>query len=326
MPCVDYHAIVKYTVATQIFCFFSEITSTMDLLKVRKFEFRFEVTITERVLNLLSNQRVVSLRYLTNIQSICDFISIPSNNYIHLYIGNFQEDEERVFFHVTTSLPDGRVVDRKFWNYANIPIMPRIDLCSMERGSKISIVLRVGLYEGEGSVWDWQNILTDINDFTVLSVPTYHFVKMNELLESGDFSDVTLVCSDNLKIKSHKCLLQTAPYFRALLSGNFDECQKQFIHVEYEYSMMKILLSFLYSGSICNANVENWPDLFILASFYGVDGLARYCELQMMTKIRRNMEYAKRILHFAIRFNAFKLKKYVIRLVRNIQERRFNVA
>ena len=197
--------------------------------------------------------------------------------------------------------------------------MPLKDFCLFSSVCKISLVLRVGIYDGEGTIWDWQNILTDINDFSQFSFPTDHKVRMNDLLESGAFSDITLVCSDGQEIKSHKCILTACPYFRALLSKNFSESQRLFIKIDFDHSMMKIFLSFLYSGYICNKKVENWTDMFIMASFYGLEELSRYCELQMMTRVERNMEYIKQILHFAMRYRAFKLKKFLIRLVHQIQ-------
>ena len=293
----------------------------IDLLKVRRYEDEFITHVTGIHLQKLQSRRILSLGYFEETQSSCDLLFIPHEDNIHFFVGNFLEDDERVFYHFSAKFSNGIIVDQCFWNYAQIPAMPLKDFQAIDGTIDISVKLRVGVYEGEGSVWDWQSIFTTIDDFsTMSSKTTLHSLKMNELIETGDFSDVTLICSDAKEIKAHKCLLQASPYFRAILSDSFKDSKKSSINVDYEYTMVKAFLSYLYSGNISEEKVENWTDLFIMASFYGVFELARHCELQMMIRTRKNLEMIKEILHFAIRYNANKLRRYVVRLVRRIQK------
>ena len=83
---------------------------------------------------------------------------------------------------------------------------------------------------------------------------------------------------------------------------------------------MKLILSFLYTGRIDEKNVENWPDLYRVARFYDIDILAKHAELQMMANAPMEMEKIKRVIKFAIRFQSYKLKNYMIKLARKNQE------
>ena len=110
-----------------------------------------------------------------------------------------------------------------------------------------------------------------------------------------------------------------SPYFRALFSKNFEKMEAKTVKVDFEYPLMKNFLCFLYSGRLSEENVKNWPEMFRIAMFYGVDILARECELQIMTRVKKDMESLKIWLKFAIIFSARKLMEYIIKLVRKIQ-------
>ena len=293
----------------------------IDLMKVRKYEERFEARFTPSDVSKLQRRRLVTLKYFDDTKSSCDLMCIPNNEHVYFFVGNFLEDDGRVFYHMSAKFSNGIAVDKSFWNYARIPVMPLIDFQSIKEDIRISVSFRVGIYEGGGTIYDWQTVFTSIEDFCTLSTQAnFQSLKMHELLESGEFSDVTLVCADDMKIEAHKCLLLASPYFRALLSENFNGSQKSVINVDYNYSSIKILLSYLYTGGICQEKVKNWNEVFTMASFYGVEELSRYCELQIMTRTGEDLENIKEVLRFAVRFDARKLRKYITKLVRRMQE------
>ena len=139
---------------------------------------------------------------------------------VNLYIGDFSQDEDKLFFDLKAQLSNTMEYKRSFWNYAIIPVMTIEQLKKWSGQKSININLMVGSYEGEGSKWDRQNMLTTIDDFNSLSFSkTTHSIAMQELLETGCFSDVTILCKDDTELYGHRCIL-IAPYFKALLSGN----------------------------------------------------------------------------------------------------------
>ena len=188
---------------------------------------------------------------------------------------------------------------------------------------KIQVKIMVGDYRGDGGdFWDKKHILTEVEDFASVCYPsTFHTRSMENLLYSGIFSDVTLVCDDEREISTHKNLLISSSYFKALFGCNFGKKEQKVVKVECGYNTLKMMVSFLYGGRVEEKEVENWPDLYKTASFYQLEILARHCELQMMVRVTREWGSIRELIRFASMFHAFKLKRFLIYLTRRLQER-----
>ena len=213
------------------------------------------------------------------------------------------------------------VIQKSFWNFEILPIMTFDELNLWQNPRKIQLKLQIGLYEGDGSANEWQNILTKVEHFTpVCFEQTFHTSKMDEMLTSGRFANLTLRCLNDRELQVHKCILANAsPYFRALFSEIFEPISNV-IDVNFDYNVVKAVMSFIYSGRLDEAMVVNWPDLFVMARYYQLDVLAVHSELRMMVNMPKDMESIKKMIKFAISYQARDLKQYIIKMARNIQE------
>ena len=74
---------------------------------------------------------------------------------------------------------------------------------------------------------------------------------MNDLLDTGETSDVTLVCDDHSKIKAHKFVLKAvSPLFKDIFE-NEDENGRSYIYLRGTKLIdMKAMLEFLYKGEV----------------------------------------------------------------------------
>ncbi|XP_071963035.1 kelch-like protein 28 [Antedon mediterranea] len=82
---------------------------------------------------------------------------------------------------------------------------------------------------------------------------------MAELRQAGDLCDVTLKVSGR-KVRAHRLVLASgSPYFKAMLTGNLCEREKEEIELKgIDDGILKTLVEFLYSGkiSVTEANVQ----------------------------------------------------------------------
>ena len=295
----------------------------MDLSKVRKISYQFELDLMDQDISVLERRGIISSTYFVDSKSGVDIFKVFDNDYVNFHIGNFYEDDDRVFYDFTAELSNGMVLKRRFWNFGLIPLMSVEELKAWKSPKKICISLRVGIYDGDGSAMEWQRILTSIDDFSpVCTRMDFHSENMQQLLAQGFYADVMFVCPSGKKLSAHKCLLSaSSPYFRALFRGHFANSSPKMIKVDFEFDLMKVMVSFLYSGQLDEEQVENWPDLYRIAKFYNVDVLANHSELQMMVGApREEIEGMKRVLQFALKYQALRLKRFVIELVQKIQE------
>ena len=105
------------------------------------------------ILSLVERGRgIIASKYFTDSMSSVDLFHVSFDDMINLYVGHMQDEEDRYFYHVIAKLSNGAVIGREFWNFSIIPIMTLDELKSWKPPRKISISLRVGIYEGEGSV------------------------------------------------------------------------------------------------------------------------------------------------------------------------------
>ena len=294
----------------------------MNLSKVRKMVYQFNFDLKDQDIGRLESRGIIASAYFVESKSTVDIFKVSTSRHINFHIGNFYEDDDRVFYEFQAYLSNGVVIRRTFWNFCLIPLMSVDDLKLWKKPRKISIILGVGMYDGEGSASEWQNVLTSINDFTpVCTQMTFHSESMENLLTSGFHADVTFNFPTGETLLAHKCLLSaSSPYFRALFRGNFEKSNEDIIRVEFEYNLMKVMVLFLYSGQVDEDKVENWPDMYRIAQFYNVEMLANHSELQMMVGSPRDAEGIKEILKFAVKYQAKRLKRFMILLMRSIQE------
>ena len=83
---------------------------------------------------------------------------------------------------------------------------------------------------------------------------------------------------------------------------------------------MRVMVSFLYSGHLDEDDVNNWPDMYRIASYFNVDVLVNHSELQLMAGTPREIQGIKKVLKFAVRYQAYRLKSFIVKLARSIQE------
>ena len=292
----------------------------MDLQRVRRFDYQLKEFFTDRDIGALENRRMVTLVLFDDItKSILDVLHIPGEGTVSFFIGNFQEQDDRIFYHFKANLSNGVTLDKCFWNYAKIPFMRFQDLLSWQEPRVISIKLDIGIYEGNGSVWEWQNMLMSMDDFSSLSyLSPFHTMGMRSLFDSRVDSDVTIVCQNGEEVDAHRCLLIAAPYFATLVTGHNSETGR--IKVDQDYNSIKLIVLYLYTGELHVVNVKSWTNFYKASVFFGLKGLANHCELQLMVRTDKDIECIKNRLHFAIEFNALKLKRFLIRLARKIQD------
>ena len=267
----------------------------------------------------LENRTIISGGNFLDSKCSFDFMNLSNDTKPSLFIWRSVGDDDRVFFKYTLSLSNGNPFEDCCWNYAKIPLMTFEELRIWKKPRKFCLKINIGIYSGtHGTKWEWQNIFTDPEDFFPLcSPPTFHSNCMDALKISRMFSDVTLLCTDNISIPAHKCILIGSPYFKALFG--WKECQRV-VEVECDFDSMYCILSFLYSGRIEEDNVVNWPNLFQAASYFQLETLSRHCELQMMTRLNKSLDEIKVLLKFSVKFHANELHNSLVAFIKMIQD------
>ena len=186
---------------------------------------------------------------------------------------------------------------------------------------RIKIKCKIGQYYGpsdRNAVW--QNILTDIGDFSPIVFPSTPFTnRMEAIFKETKWTDVKILCQDGVEVQAHKSFLMGSPYFSACFKYALaKEDGFMITNIHSDSRTVKTLVLFLYSGRIEGEDV-NWSNLFRLAMYCQLTDLAHHCQLQIMSKVRKNMQDLKALLRFAVKFHARKLKIYLVFLCRNIQ-------
>ena len=294
----------------------------MDLSKVQKFKHQINLDISDSdVMKVLNLRGSIASKHFFDSKACLDIFPNFYDDIASFHVGHLVEDDGRRFFEFSAKLSNGMLIQRNFWNFEIIPIMTFDDLNLWQNPRKIHLTLQIGLYEGDGSANEWQNILTKVDHFTpVCFEQTFHTSMMYEMLTSGRYANLTLRCLNDLKLPVHKCILANAsPYFRALFSESFRP-MAYVIDVNFDYNLVKAVMLYIYSGRLDEAIIDNWPDLFVIARYYQLDVLAVHSELRMMVNMPKDMENIKKMIKFAIFYQARDLKQYIIKITRNIQE------
>ena len=293
----------------------------MDLRRVRLLKETFRVTISSEEIEMLRNRETICPFWSNYCKTGFDINHLNNSNTAQIYLGNSTENGDRVFYDCKIQLSNGKRIDKSFWNYSVFCLMPLHEMEEWEQPRKLTVSLEVGVYEGNGEEWEWKNILMNIEDFSpVCFAPYPHTETMDQLYRSSKFSDVTLICDDNKEIFAHKCLLLGSPFFTALFNNHFGNSNQSVIKVEADYDTMTTIVTFLYCGRVEDIDVVNWPDLYRVAGFYQIHPLANHCELQLMSRVSKSMENIKKFLKFAKVFNAKKLRTYLIKLAKRLQQ------
>ena len=294
----------------------------MDLKKIYLYEENYSRMISDEDIARMENKKIIYGGYFYDSKCGFDFLNLTSDDKVKLYIGNYTEDDDRIFLKCSIIFSNGQKFEESAWSYNIIPLLSMNEIKALPMPRRLSIKLEIGIYSGTGGTkLKWQNIFTDPKDFMpVCSPPTFHSKCMNDLKISGMFSDVTLLCDNMTSICTHKCILVGSPYFRALFGCHFAQKDQKVVRAESDAQTMLIVLTFLYTEQITEEEVTNWPKLFQVASFYQIETLTRHCELQMMTRVTNCLEDIKELLKFAIKLHANKLKRYLVVLTRRIQE------
>jgi hypothetical protein len=295
----------------------------MDLKQISYHQIEFQLQITKEDIRALEKNGYLGRQYFGEINTIFD-ISLYGTSSLTAYIGYIRyieherENEMNIFYKSTIKMSNGKCFERSFNKFGTIQMIPLDDF---DVPIILSVTIQVGFYWGNGAdYFETNNILTEIEDFIPICSPeTDHTISMNSILNNGNFSDVTLICTDTKKILAHRCLLLRSHYFKALFI-DFGQIEQNIVKVEYELETMKNLLSYLYSEKIKEENVSNWKNLFKAASFYQIEKLARHCQLQLMSRVDKTWNHITELFRFAIVFNATKLKRFLVLLTRRLQQ------
>ena len=100
------------------------------------------------------------------------------------------------------------------------------------------------------------------------------------MFDSDQFSDICIKTKEGKIIHAHKIVLcSRCPLFRAMFSHSFKESSQNTIKLDYEHNVVKMLIQFLYSGSveIDNASPENIMECLQLADQYTLETLKSLC-------------------------------------------------
>ncbi|KAK7511760.1 BTB/POZ domain-containing protein [Phyllosticta citriasiana] len=110
--------------------------------------------------------------------------------------------------------------------------------------------------------------------------------KLGEYLQTGEFSDITIVCGD-LKIKAHKLVLSCeSDYFKAMLStkNGFKESAEPILNLEEEDpTILQAVINFIYTKTYQGPRDDN--ELILAAKAFNV---ALYYQLPKLQKTTSN--------------------------------------
>ncbi|KAL8275711.1 hypothetical protein Esti_000274 [Eimeria stiedai] len=102
---------------------------------------------------------------------------------------------------------------------------------------------------------------------------------LRQLLEGGEFSDVTLVVGGR-RIPAHRNILSAScPFFRQMFLGQMKESAAQEVEIHgWSYEAYMAMLGFIYTGTLTEAQPAVLSEVLGLADHYTLTTLKRYCE------------------------------------------------
>ncbi|XP_065205325.1 speckle-type POZ protein-like [Planococcus citri] len=137
---------------------------------------------------------------------------------------------------------------------------------------------------------------------------------LGQLLEKGEFSDVSLVASDDKEFPAHKNILAAhSPVFAAMFRHDMKETRLNRIHIDdINAETISELLSYIYTGK-CK-NLEKVADsLLEAADKYGLDQLKMICAEELRRTL--SVENAASILALADLHGVKELKNEVMKFI-----------
>lgn len=135
---------------------------------------------------------------------------------------------------------------------------------------------------------------------------------LEDLLQSGKFSDVMLKSTNGEHIPAHKNILSIrSPVFSRMFEIDMLEKQTNMVNVDMESSVLKAFLQYIYTG-ILDANFVD--DLVAAADLYQIDCLKRACEKIILQKAG-NIDTVVKLLKCANIYNLKILKDHCTRFI-----------
>ena len=101
-------------------------------------------------------------------------------------------------------------------------------------------------------IWYFKLIMSDTLELEWHSHANYFQNLIKHLLKSGEESDVTLVCDDQVKLKAHKLILKScSPVFENILKNDDPVVSKETIYLHgVSHLDMKSILDYIYQGKV----------------------------------------------------------------------------
>ncbi|UYV69899.1 SPOPL [Cordylochernes scorpioides] len=164
----------------------------------------------------------------------------------------------------------------------------------------------------EITVLNYPEDIVDLNNDPLFKVSECSWSQdMNLLLESHNFSDVTIHVGDRM-FQAHKNILAArSSLFEAMFEHEMKD--QNWINItDVEPTVMQELLRFMYTGS--SRNVEGMAEKLLAgAANYGLERLKVLCEMSLASALSPNN--AGDVLVLADRYQAKQLKAFTIRFI-----------
>ncbi|UYV69898.1 SPOPL [Cordylochernes scorpioides] len=164
----------------------------------------------------------------------------------------------------------------------------------------------------EITVLSYPEDIVDLNNDPPFKVPECSWSQdMNLLLESHNFSDVTIHVGDRM-FQAHKNILAArSSVFEAMFEHEMKD-QNLINITDVEPTVMQELLRFMYTGR--SKNVEGMAEKLLAGSAnYGLERLKVLCEMSLASTLSKNN--AGDVLVLADRYQAEQLKAFTIRFI-----------
>ena len=301
-----------------------------DLKRTHSQEKCFDILIDDEALDLFEPFCQQSFSYL-GFELFFDIWLYRNKFWANIEVDSVGDYEDtHVFVDLIFRKPNGDTImtDRKWLEIGvayDFALMTVEEMTNWTGSILISVEMKYSFYLGHVEHWDLAHMFMEGQDLDVWCSASrssdFHTIRMEKMLKCPQFADVTFVCDDGVNIPCHKNILFNFSYFGSLFGSSFGGADEKEIIVGYNSSTMRTMLVFMYSGRVEEKQVDNWPDLFVAASFYQVGELAMYCELAMMSRVdREDWISIRHLIRFASIFSACKLRRFLILLSRKKQE------
>ncbi|OEH79529.1 kelch repeat protein [Cyclospora cayetanensis] len=137
---------------------------------------------------------------------------------------------------------------------------------------------------------------------------------LRQLLQGGDFSDVTLVVGGK-RLPAHKNILAAnCAFFRQMFLGQMKESMQQEVIIQgWTPEAYSAMLEFLYTGTLSETRPTVLSEVLGLADHYTLSTLKRYCESVLCMSLDASSVCC--LLRCAERYQAKKLKQSCVEFI-----------